>query len=45
MSATMIYPASITCEIVPEYTDIEARANEEQFKHTDFNVLNDEDND
>ena len=44
MSAAMIYPASITCEIVPEYEDTEARANEEQFKHTDFNVLNDEDN-
>ena len=35
----MIYPASITCEIVPEYFDIMPKNETEDFKSNDFNVL------
>lgn len=44
LSNIMIYPASITCEIVPEYEDTFA---ESQYEHTrsNFNLLNDEGND
>lgn len=37
--ATMIYPASITCELVPEYETWMAREDIESFVNTDFNVL------
>jgi len=40
MSAKMIYPASISCEIVPEYYDTCEPAEVEMFANTDFNVLN-----
>lgn len=36
---TMIYPASVSCEIVPEYFDTETKANIEVFKDTNFNLL------
>lgn len=41
MSTIMLYPSSITCEIVPEYTDT---FRQEKFDHTrnNFNVLADE---
>lgn len=40
LSAKMIYPASIACEIVPEYIDTVESAEIELFTNTDFNVLN-----
>ena len=42
MSTIMVYPASITCEIVPEYEDtfMDSKFNHE---HNNFNVLVDED--
>ena len=39
LSAKMIYPASITCEIVPEYFDTMPKNETEDFKSNDFNVL------
>ena len=42
MSAKMIYPASITCEIVPEYLDTASSADIELFDNTNFNLLNEE---
>lgn len=39
LSAKMIYPASISCEIVPEYEDISENSDIELFMNTDFNVL------
>ena len=39
LSAKMIYPASITCEIVPEYIDTMPKNETEDFKSNDFNVL------
>lgn len=41
MSTIMIYPASITCEIVPEYENIYAIALND-VKHDTMNLLNDE---
>ena len=40
MSAIMIYPASITCEIVPEYRDTMPPDELEMFHNSNFNVLN-----
>lgn len=39
ISAKMIYPASITCELVPEYFDTMPKNETEDFKSNDFNVL------
>lgn len=39
MSTKMIYPASVACEIVPEYTDTSPSNETEDFTSTDFNVL------
>lgn len=42
LSTIMIYPASITCEIVPEYEDTYTDALD-TFQHSSFNLLNQED--
>lgn len=39
MYNTMVYPASILCEIVPEWEDTSKKADTVNFKRTDFNVL------
>ena len=39
LSAKMIYPASITCEIVPEYLDTQPLAETEEFTESNFNLL------
>jgi len=39
MSAEMIYPASITCELVQEYETTLAKADTELFNNSDFNLL------
>ena len=39
MSAEMIYPASITCELVQEYETTLAKADTELFTNSDFNLL------
>ena len=44
MSTVMIYPASISCEIVPEYTDTYSDS-QSNFKHSSFNLLYQEDGD
>lgn len=41
LSNIMIYPASITCAIVPEYEDTFVDA-QKTFKHTSFNLLTEE---
>ena len=44
LSSIMIYPASITCELVPEYGDT-MQPSDMNFTHSSFNVLNrEEDN-
>ena len=40
LSTIMIYPASITCQIVPEYEDTMLRSNELDYKHNSFALLN-----
>lgn len=40
LSAQMIYPASITCEIVPEYETTVQQSEIHLFNGTDFNLLN-----
>lgn len=40
MSNTMIYPASITCELAPEYEDSFERAQLADFRNNDFTLLN-----
>ena len=42
LSTIMIYPASITCKLVPEWEDAYTPTQSE-FKHTSFNLLNNED--
>lgn len=42
LSNSIIYPASITCEIVPEYEDTYPNTNND-FKNSSFNILNEED--
>ena len=44
MSVGMVYPSSITCEIAPEYEDTYS-VEENDFKHSSFNLLNDEEED
>ena len=41
MMTTMIYPASISCELVPEYIDNFDKSLF-NYQHTDFNLLNTE---
>lgn len=41
MSTIMIYPASIPCQIVPEYENTFSNTQFE-YKHTSFNLLNEE---
>lgn len=43
MSAIPIYPASITCRLVPEYETTVEKADTELFVNSDFNLLNQED--
>jgi len=40
MSAIMVFPASITCEIVPEYETTIQQAEIQLFNNSDFNLLN-----
>lgn len=42
LTNSIVYPASITCEIVPEYKDTYPNTNND-FKHSSFNILNEED--
>lgn len=42
LSNIMAYPASISCEIVPEYEDTMSSAEVHDFSHSSFNVLNTE---
>ena len=42
MTNSIVYPASISCEIVPEYENTYSRA-QNDFRHNDFNLLNGED--
>ena len=42
MQNIMVYPAYIACEIAPEYDTSFDRTQLEDFKHTDFNLLNEE---
>ena len=39
MQTSMVYPASIACELAPEYQDTEPLTSTENFKNTNFNVL------
>lgn len=39
LSAVQIYPASIACELVPEYESIAEKAEINSFKTTNFNLL------
>lgn len=39
LSSTQIYPASITCELVPEYENIAEKSEVTSFKTTNFNLL------
>lgn len=42
LSNIMVYPASITCEIAPEYAD-NYQKGQSNFKHSSFNLLAEED--
>jgi hypothetical protein len=42
MSTIMIYPASITCKLVPEYEDTYSNS-KDNFKHSSINLLNEVD--
>ena len=42
MSNIMVYPSSISCEIVPEYEDTLQPSTINDFTDTDFNLLQDE---
>lgn len=43
MTNSIVYPASITCEIVPEYQNNYNNA-QTDYEHRDFNLLNGEEN-
>ena len=45
MQTTMIYPASITCEIAPEYKTAVDATSTKSFTRSDFNVLVDNEED
>lgn len=40
LTTSMMYPASVTCKIVPEYEDTEVEQNLTDFTSSDFNALN-----
>jgi hypothetical protein len=40
----MVYPSSITCELVPEYENTFS-SDQHDFKHSGFNLLKDESED
>lgn len=42
LTTSIVYPASIACEIVPEYEDTYQNTNND-FTHSSFNLLNEED--
>lgn len=42
LTNTMVYPASITCEIVPEYEDTLPNSKVLDVTHNDFNLLREE---
>ena len=44
MQTSMLYPASITCEVVPEYTSNFDSTKTTDFENTSYNLLNREDN-
>lgn len=44
MRNLMVYPSSITCELVPEYENTFS-SDQHDFKHSGFNLLNDESED
>lgn len=39
MSTTMMYPASVACELAPEYETTDEKSQLEDFTKTDFNLL------
>jgi len=41
MQNIMVYPASIACEIAPEYIDTEEKVNTQDFTDRNFSVLMD----
>ena len=43
LTNSMVYPASITCEIVPEYEDTINQVAMNDFKASDFNLISEED--
>lgn len=45
MQNIMVYPASIACEIAPEYEDTTERTNVESFVDSNFTVLLDNEED
>lgn len=45
MQNSIVYPASITCEIVPEFEDAEDRVSDFDYSHSSFNLLSREDED
>lgn len=44
MSTIQVYPASIACEIAPEWESETEPSNIEDFSQSDFNLLNEEEN-
>lgn len=42
LNAIMIYPASIACEIVPEYKSEFEKSDQNVFVNTNFNLLNEQ---
>lgn len=44
MSTVQVYPASITCEIAPEWDSNAQKSQSNDFSHADFNVLATEEN-
>jgi hypothetical protein len=44
MSTVQVYPASIACEIAPEWQSSAERSQTVDFRVSDFNVLNSEGN-
>lgn len=45
MQTVMVYPASITCEIAPEYEDIDERNLINDFRNDDMTLLIDNEDD
>lgn len=44
MAVEVVYPASITCKLVPEYKNVFDKSSLD-YKHSDFNLLNEEESD